>query len=227
VTSNVTGGTTLVEANMVSNGNQSAASGPAQVQILTLQSKIWYVNGVCPGETPGQNSVTASVNGGNTGLTFNEGGNALPGQGVLIGTTITGNYSVTGSKCPILIDNTNYPSGYDSGGFVGNQVPDLGGTFSGSLNLADGTFNTAFTLMENADHTLTVSAQLTGLVSSGTFPFTGSAVGNVMFVSGSVNGQTLSLFGYFDRTGQFTGTPNSMLVFNYETLSTVGLLIAQ
>src|SRR5271165_3324288 len=114
VTSNVTGGTTLVEANMVSKGNQSSAGGPAQVQILTLQSKIWYVNGVCPGETPGQNSVTASVNSGNIGLTFNEGGNALPGQGVLLGTAITGDYSVTGSKCPILIGNINYPSGYDS-----------------------------------------------------------------------------------------------------------------
>jgi hypothetical protein len=216
-----------VEANMVSNGNQSSASGPAQVQILTLQSKIWYVNGVCPGETPGQNSVTASVNSGNIGLTFNEGGTALPGQGVLIGTAITGNYSVTGSKCPILIGNVDYPSGYDSGGFVGNQVPDLGGTFAGSLNLPDGTFNAAFTLTENPDHTLAVSVQLNGPVNNGTFPFTGSAVGNVMFVSGSVNGEALSLFGYFDRTGQFTGTPNSMLIFNYQNLSTAGLLIKQ
>ena len=216
-----------MEANMVSNGNQSTASGPAQVQILTLESKIWYVNGICAGQTPGQNSINASVNGGNIGLTFNEGGDALPGQGVLNGTTILGNYSVTGSKCPVLIGNPNYPPGYDSGGFVGSQVPNLGGTFSGSLNLADGTFNTAFTLVENSDRTLTASAHLSGLVNNGTFTFAGSAVGNVMFVSGSVNGQKLSLFGYFDRTGQFTGTPNSLLVFDYETLSTVGLLIKQ
>jgi hypothetical protein len=216
-----------VEANMVSNGNQSSASGPAQAQILTTESKIWYVNGVCPGETPGQNGVSTSVNGSNIGLTLNQGGNVLGGSGVLNGTTITGNYSVTGSKCPNLIANTNYPSGFDSGGFVGNQVPDLGGTFSGSLNLANGTVNAAFALTENTDRTLTVSAQLKGLVTNGAFTFTGSAVGNVMFVSGSVDGQTLSLFGYFDRTGQFTGSQNSMLVFDYETLSAVGLLLKQ
>jgi len=227
VTSSVTGSVTLVEANLAANGSQSSATGPSQVQILTLENKSWYVNGACPGETPGQNSVAANVSGSNIALTFNEGGSVFPGQGVLVGTTITGNYSVTGSKCPSLIGLIGFPSGSDSGGFVGNQVPDLAGTFSGSLNLTDGIDNAALTLMESTNHVLTVSAELKGPQNNGTFTLTGSAVGNVMFVSGSVNGHTLSFFGYFDRTGTFSGMTNSILVFDYDTLANIGLLIKQ
>jgi len=227
VSSNVTGGVTLVEANLAANGSQSNASGPSQVQILTLENKIWYVNGVCPGSTPGQNSVAASVSGNSIALAFNEGGNALPGQGSVTGTTIAGNYSVTGSTCPVLQGLTGFPPGFDSGGFVGNQVPNLTGTFSGSLNLPNGTDNAALTLTENPDQTLTVSAELTGAVDNGTFTLTGSAVGNVMFVSGSVSGTPLTLFGYFDRTGTYTKMPYSLLVFDYDTQVNAGLLIGQ
>ena len=132
VTSNVTGGVTLVEANLTANGNQSSASGPSQVQILTFEKKNWYVNGVCPGATPGQNSVSVGLSGSDVSVTFNEGGNVLSSQGVLIGSQMTGNYSVTGSNCPDLV-GISFPPGSDSGGFVGNQVPNLTGTFSGTL----------------------------------------------------------------------------------------------
>ncbi|MGA8500844.1 MAG: hypothetical protein WB683_04805 [Candidatus Sulfotelmatobacter sp.] len=74
---------------------------------------------------------------------------------------------------------------------------------------------------------MTVSAALTGPMNNGTFTLTGSAVGNVMFVSGSVNGNTLNLFGYFDRTGAYTQMPNSLLVFDYATQVSAGLLIGQ
>jgi len=226
VTSNVTGGTTLVEANMAGMGNQSSATGPNQVQVLTLEKKNWYVNGICAGPAPGQNSVDAGVSGSNVALMFNQGGNALPGQGVLTGTMITGNYLVTDSNCPDLV-GTSFPPGSDSGGIVGNQVPDLAGTFSGPLSLNDGTNNAALMLSEGADNALTVSAQLRGPINNGTFTFTGSAVGNIMFVSGSVNGQSLSWFGYYDRTGTYTGTPFSMLVFDYNTQTKLGLLLSQ
>jgi len=227
VTSNVTGGVTLVEADLAASGSQSSASGPSQVQILTLEKKTWYVNGVCAGSTPGQNSLAANVSGDNISLTFNEGGYELPGQGVLSGSTITGNYSLTNSTCPDLVGEVGYPSGYDSGGFLGNQVPALTGTFVGTLNLPDGTDNAVLTLTENSDYSLTVSAQLTGNLDDGTFPLTGSAVGNVMFVAGPVNGQNLSLLGYFDRVGAYTGMPNSLLVFDYGTLANAGLLLAK
>jgi hypothetical protein len=227
VTSNVTGGITLVETNLSASGSQSSASGPSQVQILTLEKKIWYVNGVCPGNTPGQNSVSASATGDNITVTFNEGGNQFSGAGSLTGSTINGNYSITGSSCPDLTGLTGYPPGTDQGGFAGNIVPPLAGTFSGSLNLPDGTDNASFTLTENSDTTLNVSAQLTGSVDNGTFTFTGYAVANTIFVSGTVNGQQLDLLGYYDRSGTYTGMPGSILIFDYDTFTSAGLLLAQ
>jgi hypothetical protein len=224
VTSDVTGSTTLVEANMTGTGNQSGATGPSQVQVITLEKKNWYVNGVCPGATPGENAVSANVTGSNVAFAFSEGGNVVPGEGVLAGTTVTGNYSISGSQCPDLIGVVGFPPGTDFGGFVGNQVPALAGTFSGPLNLPDGTDNVEMGLSEGTNNGLTVTAQVNGAVDNGTYTLTGSAVGNIMFVSGTVNGQSLSLFGYFDRAGTFTGMPNSMLVFNYTTLTQVGLL---
>src|SRR5208337_3042338 len=163
-------------------------------QILTLENKIWYVNGSCPGDTPGQNSVATSVSGNQVTLAFNQGGNILNGEGFFTGATISGNYSVSGSNCPDLAGIIGNPAGSDSGGIVGNQVPDLVGTFSGSLQLPDGSYNAALTLVESMDHTLTVSADLIGPSANGNYTLTGSAVGNVMFVSGSVNGTALSLF---------------------------------
>ncbi len=229
IASNVTGGVTVVEANLAASGNQSSASGPNQVQILTLEKKVWYVNGVCAGATPGQNSMTANVSGGNIALTFNEGGYSIPGQGVLTGSSIAGSYTVTGSTCPDLANEIQlgYPAGTDIGGIAGSPAPALAGTFSGTLDLPGGTDNASLTLKENPDYTLTVSVQLTGQVDNGTFPFTGSAVGNVMFVSGSVSGHTVNLLGYYDRAGTLTGTPNSILVFDYDALSKAGLLLGQ
>ncbi|MGB0103122.1 MAG: hypothetical protein WBP51_02870 [Candidatus Sulfotelmatobacter sp.] len=225
VSSSVTGAVTLVEANLATNGNQSSATGPSQVQILTLEGKTWYVNGVCPGSTPGQNSAVVTSTGNNIGFTFDEGGNATNGQGTLTGTTITGNYSITGSTCANLQGPTGFPPGYDSGGFVGNVVPPLDGTFSGILNLPTGNDNAALTLTENQDSSLNVSAQLTG-IDNGTFALTGTAVGNVMFVSGSINGRALSLLGYYDRAGTYTKFTNSLLVFDYDTLTNAGVLVA-
>jgi hypothetical protein len=228
VTSNVTGGTTLVETNFTANGNQSNAAGPSQAQILTHENKIWYVNGVCAGATPGQNTVTASL-GGNSqiAVTFDEGGNSMTGQGTLTGTTISGNYSVSNSSCPDLVGIVGSPTGSDSGGFTGNPVPNLAGTFSGVLNLPSGAENAAITLMENSDRTLNVPVTLAGTVNNGTFSFSGSAVGNTLFISGSVDGTVLSWLGYVDYTGRFTGTPNSVLIFDYHTLAIAGLLLKQ
>ena len=66
---------------------------------------------------------------------------------------------------------------------------------------------------------------------NGNFTFSGSAVANVMFVSGSINGNSFSLFGYFDSSGTYNGTPNSIAVFNDNLVNGVyadyGLLVKQ
>lgn len=110
---------------------------------------------------------------------------------------------------------------------MGNEVPSLAGTYSGTLNLPDGTDNASISLAESSDSTLNANLSLTGSVDNGTFTFTGSAVGNVMLVTGTVNQQSLTLLGFFDRAGTYTGFPNSLLIFNYGRLTNAGLLLGQ
>ncbi len=74
---------------------------------------------------------------------------------------------------------------------------------------------------------MTVNATLSGIVDNGTFTFTGTGVGNVMFVSGSISGTTVNLFGYYDRSGLYTKMPNSLLVFDYDTGALDGLLFGK
>jgi hypothetical protein len=203
-TSNTTSGwTTLIEANLSANGTQSSANGPNQVQTATRLNGVWYLNGdgACPNPTPGQNSISGMVNGSNITLTFNEGGNVFTGEGTVNGSTITGTYSGTNAGCS------------DSGAFVGTQVPNLSGTFSGILSLPSGSDQVTATLTESAGDFLTVQTTLTG-ADNGTFTFSGSAVANIMFVSGSVNGNSYSLFGYFDNSGTYNGTADSIQVFD-------------
>lgn len=228
ITSNVTGGITLVEANLSGNGTQKAASGPAQVQILTLENKIWYLNGICAGSSPGDNSVNANVNNsGSFSVTFDEGGNAITGQASLLGSTISGSYALTGSSCPDLVGNLGYPNGYDTGGFTGTPVPSITGNFAGSLNLPEGAENTLLSIQSNPDQTVTIQASLTGESESGVFTFSGPLTGNVMLVSGTINGTTRTWLGLYDSTGRFTGTANSVLIFDYDVSAKAGLLLKQ
>jgi len=154
------------------------------------------------------------VSGSSISLTFNEGGNVFTGQGTLSGNTISGTYSGTNSDCS------------DSGTFTAAQVPNLSGAFSGTLTFPDGEDQVTATLTEGSNYSLTIQTTLTG-ADNGTFTFSGSAVANVAFVSGSINGSPFSLFGYFDSSGTYTGTPNSIAVFDYGTLDYEGLLVKQ
>lgn len=199
--SSTDGSTTLIEADISASGSQSSASGASQIQTATNSGGTWYVNGACPSTSPGQNSMTGTVNGNSVSLTFNEGGNTFTGQGTLSGNSVSGTYSGTNANCS------------DSGTFTGTTVPNLAGTFSGVLSFPGGADNVTATLAENNNYGLTVQTTLSG-ADNGSFTFSGSAVANVMFVSGTVNGNAFSLFGYFDNSGEFNGTPNSISVFD-------------
>src|ERR1035441_1801627 len=170
-----TGPKTLLETNLSANGANTSASGPSQVQVATYSNGFWYVNGVCSSPSPGQNSVSGMVNGNSVSFTFNEGGNVFTGQGTVSGTTVSGTYTGANAGCT------------DSGTFTGTQVAALGGTFSGTLNSNLGSYQATTTLTEGTGNSLTVQATLTGAY-NGTFTFSGSAVANVMFVSGTVEG---------------------------------------
>ena len=131
------------------------------------------------------------------------------------------------SQEPIPGNNSNCS---DTGTFTGTQVPNLGGTFSGTLNFPSGADHVTATLTEGSNHSLTVQTTLTG-ADNGSFTFSGTAVANVMFVSGSINGNAFSLFGYFDSSGTYNGTPNSIAVFDDNPVNGIyadyGLLVKQ
>lgn len=188
------------------------------MQTATHLNGLWYVNGDCSSSSPGQNSITGTVSGTSITLTFDEGGNTFTGQGTVSGTTVSGTYSGTNPNCS------------DSGTFTGTQVPNLAGTFSGTLNFPSGPDQVTATLTETTNNSLTVQTTLSG-TDNGNFVFSGSAVANVMFVSGSVNGNPFALFGYFDSSGTYTGTPNSIAVFDDNLVNGVyanyGLLVKQ
>jgi hypothetical protein len=218
-TSNTTSGsTTLIEANLSANGAQSSASGSSQVQTATYLNGLWYVDGACSSTSPGQNSISGTTSGSSISLTFNEGGNVFAGQGTVSGNSVSGTYSGTNPNCS------------DSGTFTGTQVPSLSGTFSGTLDFPSGPDQVTATLTEGSNYSLAVQTVLSG-TDNGTFTFSGSAVANVMFVSGSVNGNPFSLFGYFDSSGAYTGTPNSIQVFDDNLVNGIyanyGLLVKQ
>ena len=67
-------------------------------------------------------------------------GNVFTGQGTVSGNTISGSYSGTNSDCS------------DSGTFTGTQVPNLGGTFSGTLGFPSGSDQTTATLTEGTNY---------------------------------------------------------------------------
>jgi hypothetical protein len=199
--SNSSGAITLVEADITANGTQSTASGPSQIQTATDSAGTWYVNGACVSESPGQNSLTGTVTGTSIALGFNEGGNLYTGDGTLSDNAISGTYSGNSGNCS------------DTGTFTATLVPSLSGNFAGTLNFPEGTDSVVASLTESSNYSLSVQTTLSG-ADTGAFTFSGSAVANVLFVSGTVNGNAFSLFGYFDSSGRFNGTPNSIAVYS-------------
>jgi hypothetical protein len=206
------GATTLIESDLTADGNQTSANGPNAVQTATYLGGTWYINGDCVSATPGQNSVSGTVTNNTISLTFNEGGNLFTGQGTISGNTISGTYSGTNPSCS------------DSGTFTATQVPNLSGTFSGTLAFPSGADQVTATLTESGNYALSFQTTLSG-TDNGNFLFSGFAVANASFVSGTVNGNPFSLFGYFDASGTYTGTPNSIAVFDDSTLQYYGLLV--
>ena len=206
------GETTLIDVNLVPSGANMSASGPNNIQVATYLHKTWYVNGKC---AVGQDStLTGTVSGNNVTFTFSQGQNSFSGQGTLDGTNLSGTYSAKSGSCT------------DSGTFTGKPVSALSGTFAGTLELPIGIDQVSATLTETQSSALSVQATLSG-ADSGTFTFSGTAVGNVAYVSGTVDGNPVQFFGYFDKEGTYTGTPNSIACFDDYSLAYEGLLVKQ
>jgi hypothetical protein len=208
------GSTTLIESNLNSSGTAISASGPNQVQTATYQNSAWWIDGSCPSQSPGQNSVSGSMTEDSVTVTFNEGGNIFTGSGSMNSGSIAGTWSGGGRHCP------------DSGTFTATAVPKLSGTYAGMLAFSGGADTVRVSLTEQSDYSLKVEAELSG-TDNGTFQLTGTAVANVLFVKGNLAGSPVSVFGYYDAQGRYTGVRNSIAVFDYTNLGYEGLLTQQ
>jgi len=163
-----------------------------------------YIGGLCPAN--GTDGITATLtNSGSLKYSLSEGGNMFSGTGVATTKTMSGTYQSGAGTCS------------DSGTFVGTQIPTLDQlNFSSCGNQQEPYIETA-AVAEKLDHTLSLSGTYNGTP----FTLSGSRLGNVMNVTGDLNGQTTHVYVYFsqgnnlfvyDEKGQWL----SQLCMNYQ-----------
>jgi len=107
---------------------------------------------------------------------------------------------------------------------VSNLVPN--GTYSGFFSggsLPVG--NIVLTINSGTNYQLSASITVNG---SGPYTLTGQLVGNILLLSGTVEGNPVSFQMYYDGTGSFTGVANSLTVFtSFEEVLYSGQLTPQ
>jgi hypothetical protein len=216
----------LVEVSLTQTGNQVNST-----QVAAAYYDSTWTPQVQPCGLDGcVTSITGTANGSSlsfSGTLINCGGTApcsFQAQGTLNGSTITGTWTASGIS-----------AGPDAGTFTATLVtPKLSGAYTGTLQVctvpvpngcsALGSDNASVVFNQGNSGSINLTATLSG-TDNGAFPLSGSLVGNVMLVSGTISGQSVSLLGYYDQTGQYTGAKNSIEVFDLAAGSmSMGLL---
>jgi len=166
------------------------------------------LEGVTMDGAPTCGGVSGSISGSTVTLTWNTNTTftgTLNSNGSITGTSnngITNNF--TASPVSSLVPNGTY-SGTFSEGFPGDIV----------LTTSSGT-----------NYQLTGTMMVSG---SGPYSLTGQLLGNILLLSGTVEGQPASFQMYYDATGSITGTAHSITAFTNSGGSTMysGQLVAQ
>jgi hypothetical protein len=178
------GYSTLIETNMQQSTGTLSASGGNQIVLIGVHpAGGLYFGGNCL--PVGTDSFTGTVEIGNTitiTLTENATVYALTGTVTGTGNTMTGTYTFTSGTCN------------DSGTFVGQQVGQIEGTYAGTLDLANAS-DSASAVMAEVPGGFTETLTLTG-VDNETDSLTGFVVGNLFSVQGTVEGQSVTYYGY-------------------------------
>jgi hypothetical protein len=181
-----TGYSTLIETNLQESGGTLNANGASQIVLVGVHpTGGLYFGGLCPGN--GVDALTGSISKANVvSLTLTEGSTAYTFTGSLTGTTtaISGTYAYSSGDCE------------DNGTFTAQKANALTGTYSGTLILPSGTDAATVTLTETP-LSFSVSIALTG-ANNETDTLTGEVVANVFLVQGTVAGESVSYYGYYD-----------------------------
>ena len=180
------GYSTLIETNMQQSSGTLSASGGNQIMLIGEHpSGGLYFGGNC--SPVGTNTFTGTVSSSNAvTITLTENATVYTLTGTVTGTgkTMTGTYKFQSGTCQ------------DSGTFVGQQVAQISGTYSGTLNLANAS-DSASAVMSEVPGGFTETLTLAG-VDNETDILTGFVVGSVFSVQGTVEGQSISYYGYYD-----------------------------
>jgi hypothetical protein len=170
-----------------SSGTLSASGGNQIMLIGEHPTGGLYFGGNC--SPVGTNTFTGTVSSSNAvTITLTENATVYTLTGTVTGTgkTMTGTYKFQSGTC------------HDSGTFVGQQVAQISGTYSGTLNLTNAS-DSASAVMAEVPGGFTETLTLTG-VDNETDILTGFVVGSVFSVQGTVEGQSISHYGYYDAT---------------------------
>jgi len=185
------GYSTLIESNLQQTSSTSTstitASGADQIVLIGQHpAGGFYFGGLCPGATADDLSGTLSTL-NSLSLTLTEGASVytLTGMVNTSGKSMSGTYAFSSGSCP------------DSGTFTGVQVSALAGTYTGTLNFNGNHDVAAATLTEGVPSSFDVELSLTGADNT-TATLTGFVVGNVFSVQGTLDGQAVSYYGYYD-----------------------------
>jgi hypothetical protein len=203
-----TGYSTLIETNLQESGGTLNANGANQIVLVGEHpTGGLYFGGLCPGT--GTDSLTGSISKANVvSFTLTEGSTAYSFTGSLTATTtaMSGTYAFSSGDCE------------DNGTFTAQKANALAGTYSGTVTLPSGTDTATVTLAETAVN-FSVTIALTG-VNNETDTLTGDVVANVFLAQGTVAGESVSYYGYYDLL------ENSLYLVDASTGDSLGVLHA-
>ena len=203
---------TLLVFNLSQSGTQISAVGSTSCFDYGVNQPPYSgpggLEGVVMDGAPTCGGVSGSISGNSVTITWNTDTTftgTLNSNGSITGTSnngITNNF--TASPVSSLVPNGTY-SGTFSEGFPGDIV----------LTTSSGT-----------NYQLTGTMMVSG---SGPYSLTGQLLGNILLLSGTVEGQPASFQMYYDATGSMTGTAHSIAAFTNSGGSTMysGQLVAQ
>jgi hypothetical protein len=200
-------GQTLVDGVYQPDGNISASG--TQMSFVTFAPGTGFADGFggyCSGAASA-NTLSGAVTAlGNpiSNFTFTENGNIFDVTATLSsdGQSMLGTYqSAASSNCP------------DGGVFTGAVVAKLSGNYAGNITLPScsvaGCDSATATLSESSSGTATLTLTLQG-TDNGLLTLTGPVTGNAFSVQGTLQGQTVVLYGYYELTHNPTDSQNDL-----------------
>jgi len=214
-------GSTLIDANllMCQSGCRTVSTSNPPYLMGAAPGTGQEYQGLSPSNEAQALTLSGTIQGSSIALDFSEtncpcgtwdwhlvGAISADGNGISGTATFNGNSAGATAFSGVAL-GTNPNSSY-SGSFA---LFDVNGT-----QLGTDTAQLALVLGSAANGYGTSATLMLSGTDSGVYALSGSQDGKTLLLSGTINGQSVSLVGYYDSTGSYTGTPGSLLVFEMQ-----------